>query len=59
LDKIFDIAIKTGLADSLLNKPEVSFDWHGDVAAKLIKEKALAGILELAKSPFYAIKQSN
>jgi geranylgeranyl reductase family protein len=59
LDKIFDIAIKTGLADSLLNKPEVSFDWHGDVAAKLIREKALAGILELAKSPFYAIKQSN
>jgi geranylgeranyl reductase family protein len=59
LDKVFDIANKTGLADSLLKKPEVSFDWHGNVAIKLVKEKALAGILELAKSPFYAIKQSN
>ena len=53
------MANKTGLADSLLKKPEVSFDWLGNVAIKLVKEKALAGILELAKSPFYAIKQSN
>ena len=59
LDMIFDMANKTGLADSLLKKPEVSFDWLGSVAINLVKEKALAGILELAKSPFYAIKQSN
>ncbi len=59
LDKAFDIAKKTGLVDSLLENPAVSFDWHGDAAVRLVKEKALAGIWELVKSPFYALKQSN
>jgi len=59
LVKIFETVRRTGLVDSLLENPTVSFDWHGEVATKLVKEKALAGILELVKAPFYALKQSN
>jgi digeranylgeranylglycerophospholipid reductase len=59
LNKAFDIAVKTGLVDAILANSEVSFDWHGDLATKLAKEKALSGILALVKSPFNAIKQAN
>ena len=59
LGKVFDIAVKAGLINSILDNPEVSFDWHGDLAARLVKEKALSGILALVKSPFSEIKQTN
>jgi hypothetical protein len=59
LNKAFDIAVKTGLVDAILANSEGSFDWHGDLATKLAKEKALSGILALVKSPFNAIKQAN
>ncbi|MBN1367717.1 MAG: NAD(P)/FAD-dependent oxidoreductase [Dehalococcoidales bacterium] len=59
LGKAFDIAVETGMVEAILAAPEVSFDWHGDLAARLVKEKALSGILKLVKSPFHVVKQVN
>jgi len=52
IDKIFKIAQSNGIVNSLLQSDEITFDWHGQAVKKLIREKALAGILNVVKLPF-------
>ena len=52
MGKILEIIRNAGIVDLLLQRPDVTFDWHGDVAMKIMKEKAIAGILTLVRSPF-------
>lgn len=57
LSKAFDITARAGLIDAILADPEVSFDWHGDLAGRIMRQKALSGVLALVKSSFRLLKQ--
>ena len=40
IDRMFDILASEGFTNSLLNSPDVSFDWHGDVIVSGLKQLA-------------------
>ena len=51
IDRIFDIIKSNGIGEALLKAEELSFDWHGEVVLRLLKEKALSQIIDVMKIP--------
>ncbi len=51
IDRIFDIIKSKGIAEALLKADDLSFDWHGRVVLKLIKQSALSGVIKAVKFP--------
>ena len=52
LDHIFDVIIKTGIDQTIMQADDLSFDWHSKVVARLLAEKAFYKALLLMKIPF-------
>lgn len=52
IDKVFDIIKSTGIDKALLKTDGLSFDWHGEVILKLLRQKVLSKAVEAMKIPF-------
>jgi flavin-dependent dehydrogenase len=52
VDQIFGIIKSSGLDEALLNVGGLSFDWHGEVAIRLLRYKALSTVTKGIKIPF-------
>ena len=51
IDRIFGIIEANGIDDALLKAEGLSFDWHGEVVLRLLKDKAVAKAMEMIKIP--------
>ena len=52
IDRVFDIIKSTGIDKALLKTDGLSFDWHGEVILKLLRQKVLSKAVEAMKIPF-------
>ena len=52
IDRIFDIVKAEGIDEALLKDRELSFDWHGRAALRLLGFRAIFRILGVAGVPF-------
>jgi len=52
MDNIFGMVQANGIHQALLNSPDLSFDWHGELILRALKYKALHGVLRLGRIPF-------
>ena len=52
IDRVFDIIKSNGLDEALLKTDDLSFDWHGKVILKLLRQKVLSKALNVMKIPF-------
>jgi geranylgeranyl reductase family protein len=54
IEQIFDIIEANRIHESLLQSPDFSFDWHGNLILRALKDKRLyQAIRTVAKSPFF------
>jgi len=52
IDRIFDIIESEGIIDTLLKEDNLSFDWHGEVLLRLLRQRAISRALKVMKIPF-------
>ncbi len=52
IDRIFDIIKSHSIDEALLKAKDLSFDWHGKVALRLVGHRALSKALEVMRVPF-------
>lgn len=48
-DRIFDIMQSRGAVETILQDPNVSFDWHGTAVRHLLRQRTLGKLLKAAK----------
>jgi len=51
IDGIFDIMKSSGMDRTLLETEDLSFDWHGDIILRLVKDRVIAGAMHIVKIP--------
>jgi len=52
IDRIFGIIKSNGIDEALLKAEGLSFDWHGEVVLRLLKDRAVSRAMEVMKIPF-------
>jgi flavin-dependent dehydrogenase len=58
IDRLFDIIKSNGIDEALLKADDLTFDWHGGVLLRLVREKALSQIFGGVKIPFLRGRKS-
>ena len=58
IDRIFDIIKSNGIDEALLKADDLTYDWHGGVVLRLIRDKALSQIFGAVKIPFLRRQKS-
>jgi len=58
IDWLFDIIKSNGIDEALLKADDLTFDWHGGVVLRLVREKALSQIFGGVKIPFLRRQKS-
>ena len=51
IDRIFDIIKSSGIDQALLAADDLSFDWHGAVVLRLLRQRAVSKTIEMMKLP--------
>ena len=51
IERIFDIIASGGIIEELLDEKDLSFDWHGEVVLRLLKDRAIAKAMGVIKIP--------
>ena len=51
IDRIFEIAINSGIVDELLEADDLSFDWHSRAILRVARKKALTSVLGMIQAP--------
>ncbi|MBA7469862.1 hypothetical protein ES707_05136 [subsurface metagenome] len=52
IDRMFDIIKSSGIDEALLREKDLSFDWHAEVALKLLAHQAISRVIGRIKVPF-------
>lgn len=55
IDRIFNIIKSNHIDEALLKADDLSFDWHGEVALRLLRHRAMSKALKVMKAPFSLI----
>jgi len=56
IDRLFNAIESNDIDETLLKANDLSFDWHGEVVLRLLKQKAISKIVEMVKIPFHSRK---
>lgn len=51
IEKMFDIITATGMDKALSEAEDLSFDWHGEVVLRLLRQRAVAKAIDATKMP--------
>ncbi len=51
VDRVFDIITSNGIDEALLKAEGLSFDWHGEVMLRLLRERAVSKVMGVMRVP--------